>query len=137
LSTGTRLADDGRGTVQAGTGGSRQTGQPLQSKYVSPLMFPLMNNIKKMNNIKNRLKILKTSLLSRKDIRRPDSSSSNKPKPTSNMRQQEEMQQHRIIHTHAHTDAHTNIHTHTGAHIHSQTHTYTLKHVGKVCLLLQ
>jgi hypothetical protein len=44
----------------------------------------------------NILKTLKTSLLSTKDHGLPDSPSSNKHKPTSNMRQQEEMQQNRI-----------------------------------------
>jgi hypothetical protein len=37
-------------------------------------------------------KTLKTSLLSKKNIRLPDSSSSNKHKPTSNTKKQEEMQ---------------------------------------------
>jgi hypothetical protein len=74
------------------------------------------------------LKTLKTSLLSKKDIFLPDSSGFMKKlekcKPTSNTRQQEQMQQDRIINMHKNTPTQTHIRTHsrTNTHIHRRTH---------------
>jgi hypothetical protein len=71
------------------------------------------------------LKILKTSLLSKRDIyiRLPDISSSNKCKLTSNTRQKEEKQQNRTIHVRV--NAHTHKLSHTDARTHAQTYTHT------------